>query len=310
MNSLRQFQGASPRESRRRPHRRGESGAVLMVLMIVVIIMMILMGRAAQSWSTITQRERETEFIFRGQQIASAIQRFQTDNGSLPTTMKQLLEPGPKGNSRYLRHEWKDPLTGGDWVLLWLAPDGSSLLRSDGRPSVSGSFRTAPGGQGLGGNQATSINLQQLTIPIGSPDYDADKTRSLLDAYKKSTENPVGTNRSFGFDSGVNMGTFNTGSDLLSTPGLGPIVGVATSFTGQAFMEWKGRADYSGYEVSIFSFSDDQQGPQGKNLGGVPQRNPWEMPGTPVPDPLSPEGRRLMNTDSSLLGGGGSLDHR
>jgi type II secretory pathway pseudopilin PulG len=276
--------------------------------MVAAIIMAILLGRATQSWSTVIQREREAEFIFRGRQIANAIRRFQADTGALPTTMKQLLEPGPKGNSRYLRAEWKDPLTGGDWVILWLAPDGASLLRSDGKPSVSGSFRTAPG-QGLAGNQASGINLQQLTIPIGSPDYDPDKTRSLLDAYKKSTENPVGANRSFGYDAGLNLGTFDTGSDLLSTPGLGPIVGVATSLTGQAFMEWKGRADYSGYEVSIFSFEDDQRGPQGRDLG-VPQRNPWEMPGTPVPDPLSPEGRRLMNTDSRRLGGGGSLDRK
>jgi type II secretory pathway pseudopilin PulG len=288
--------------------RRGESGAVLLILMVAAIIMMILMGRAAQTWTTVTQREREAEFISRGRQIAYAIERFQADNGSLPTTMKQLLEPGPKGNSRYLRQEWKDPLTGGDWVLLWLAPDGTSFLRSDGRPSVTGTFRATPG-QELGGNQATSINLQQLTIPIGSPSYDPDKTRSLLDAYRKSTENPVGTNRSFGFDPGVNLGTFDTGSDVLSTPGLGPIVGVATAMTGQAFREWKGRADYGGYEISIFSFSDNPRGPQTQSLM-PPERNIWEMPGTPIPDPLSPEGKRLRNTDTNLTGGAGSLDRK
>ncbi len=286
--------------------RGGERGAVLLVIMIGVVIMMILMGSAVQAWSTIYQREREAEFIFRGQQYARAIQRFQKDTGALPTTLQQLYEPGPKGNSRFLRKKWKDPLTGGDWVLLWLAPDGATLFRSDGRPSTSGSFRTAPGAP-AGSNQATALNLnaQALTIPPGSPGYDADKVKSTIDAYRKSLEKPVGANKAFGFNPNVNLDGFDTGSSLLSTPGIGPIVGVATSFTGKAFLEWKGRADYSGYEISIFSFEDDRQGP---DTGGLaPKRNLWEMPGMPMPDPLSPEGKKFYNTGPGL-GGVDSLE--
>jgi type II secretory pathway pseudopilin PulG len=282
-----------------------------LVLVVGVVVMMILMGSAAQTWSTIMQREREAECLFRGRQYVNAVQRFQTDTGALPTTLKQLYEPGPKGNSRYMRRKWKDPLTGKDWVLLWMAPDGASLLRSDGRPSATGSFRTAPG-QSMAGNQASAINLQQLTIPPGSPGYDPDQTRSLLDAYKQSTENPVGSrggaNQAFGF-SNLNLGGFDTGSDLLNTPGLGPIIGVATSAIGQAFLEWKGRADYSGYEISIFSFTDDRQAMQQQQLLS-PERNLWEVPGTPWPGPTSPEGRKLLNTDPGGLGGTPALKKR
>ena len=288
--------------------RRSERGAVLLVLVVAIVVMLILLGQAAQAWSTIIVREREAEFISRATQIARAIQRYQADNQKLPNTIKQLLEPGPKGNSRYLRRPWKDPLTGKDFVLLWLGPDGSSLFRSDGKPSTSGSFGNAgPAGAGASSNRATSLNLQALTVPLGSPGYDGDKVQSLLDAYRKTTEKPVGSgigaNRPFAANPELNMGSFDTGSDLLETAGLGPVVGVATSMTGPTFLEFKGREDYAGFEISIFTFMQDQMTQQAQ----VPKRNLWEMPGTAMPDPLSPEGMLLYNTDVNELGGGTSL---
>lgn len=278
---------------------QGERGAVILMLMVVVIIMMILMGKAVQSWNVVSQREREAEFLSRSRQIVYALQRYQEDNGALPTKMQQLMEPGPKGNSRYLRHPWTDPLTGGDWVLLWLAPDGSSLFRSDGKPSATGTFRTTAQ---LGNNvdPAAAFNMNELTIPLGSGSYSADKTRSLIDAYKKRNKQQQSARTSFGVTPGVQLGNFDADSSILTAQGIGPIAGVATSLTGPAFKEWKGHADYSGYEISIFSFDDQQKEPP-KPLN--PDRNMWEMPGTAVPDPLSPEGRKSMNTDAAALGG-------
>jgi hypothetical protein len=280
--------------------RRGERGAVILALMVGVLVSMILMGKAFQTWEVISQREREAEFLARGKEFVLAVQRFQEDNGALPTTMKQLLEPGPKGNSRYLRGGLVDPLTGKDWVLLWMAPDGSSLFRSDGKPSSTGSFRTTPAGGGS--DPASAFNNQALSVPVGSAGYDADNTKSLLDAYKKSKENKVGANLAFGNSPNVNLGSFDTGSGMLNQQGVGPIAGVATSFTGQAFREWKGQSNYTGYEVSIFSFEEDQRGPD-TNLGEG--RNLFELPGTVVPDPRSPEGCKQLNTCAGDLGGSG-----
>jgi len=276
--------------------RNGERGAVILALMVGVLISMILMGKAFQTWEVIHQREREAEFLSRSKQFVYAIQRFQEDNGRLPTTLKQLLEPGPKGNSRYLRHEWADPLSGGDWVLLWMAPDGSSLFRSDGKPSATGSFRTTPQ---AGADLSSAFNNQALTIPIGSADYDADKTKSLLDAAKERSKQKVGSVPLFG-NSNVNLGGFDTGSGMLNQQGIGPIAGVATSFTGKVFSEWKGQSDYSGYEVSIFSFEDDRQ-PVDNGLN--PDRNQFEMPGTVVPDPAVD--CKFYNTCAEDLGGAG-----
>lgn len=278
---------------------RGESGAVILVLMVGVIIMMILMGKAVQSWSVVSQREREAEFLSRSRQIVLAIKRYQEDHGALPTKMEQLMEPGPKGNSRYVRHPWNDPLTGGDWVLLWMAPDGASLFRSDGKPSSTGSFRTtAQLGKNVSGSAA--LNLNQLSIPLGSGGYDADKARSLIGAAKALDAQRQTAHTPFGNTPRINLGSFDADSSILSTQGVGPIAGVATTYTGQVFREWKGHSDYDGYEVSIFSFDDDKKGPEQRVN---PDRNVWEMPGAALPDPLSPEGRKAMGTDAASLGG-------
>lgn len=283
---------------------------MLLVLVVAVVVMMILMGQASQVWSTVTVREREAEFLARATQFAHAVKRYQQDTKKLPSTVKELLEPGPKGNARYLRKAWKDPLTGEDFVLLWLAPGGRSLFRSDGKPSSSGSFGNAPnGGLASNHNQGTALNMQQLTIPLGSPGYDAEQALSLLDAYKRQTEAPVGArigaSQPFGANPELNMGNFDTGSSLLETPGMGPIVGLATSFEGTAFKEYKGREDYAGFEVTIFSLFDDQLAQT--TPGMAPKRNKWEMPGVVMPDPLSTAGQNMLNTNPANLNGGPTL---
>ncbi len=88
-------------------------------------------------------------------------------------------------------------------------------------------------------------------------------------------------------------------SQVMSTKGVGPIAGVATALTGPAFRQWKGHSEYEGYEISLFSFREQQQPP---DTGLNAERNMWEMPGRAVPDPLSPEGRKILGTDASSLG--------
>ena len=94
---------------------------------------------------------------------------------------------------------------------------------------------------------------------------------------------------------------FDSESSLTMSQRTGPIAGVATSFRGPAFMEWKGRTDYSGYEISIFSEQDIQK--QQIAPGMAPKRNLWEMPGRPVPDPFSKEGKELYNTGEDAAQG-------
>ena len=64
-------------------------------------------------FSTMAKRERETELVFRGQQYARAVSLFQRKYGNaLPPNLDVLL------NERFLRKQFKDPITNGDFQLI------------------------------------------------------------------------------------------------------------------------------------------------------------------------------------------------
>lgn len=94
--------------------RRGEAGFSLVVLLASIAIMTIMMGAAVPSWRYVMQNAREEELIFRGGQIAEAIERYQRKNGNaLPVSLEVLAK------GKYLRREYKDPMTkSGEWRLV------------------------------------------------------------------------------------------------------------------------------------------------------------------------------------------------
>jgi type II secretory pathway pseudopilin PulG len=112
--------------------------------MVAVAIMGIVLTAAAQQWSFILRRELERELIYRGGNIVTAIQEYQTSaqNQRLPTKLEDLTKrPRPT-----LRKVWVDPMTArydgdgkliegtGEWELLRpSAPSGQQAGRSGGR---------------------------------------------------------------------------------------------------------------------------------------------------------------------------------
>ncbi|MEW5805796.1 MAG: type II secretion system protein [Acidobacteriota bacterium] len=111
-----------------------ERGHLLLTLVIAVAVSMILLTVAAQSWSTVLQREKEEELIFRGWEYAIALKNFRKDRGRLPTDLKELTERGQR-HQRYLRKLYRDPLSpDGEWNLLYLSPDGKGLINPNAPP--------------------------------------------------------------------------------------------------------------------------------------------------------------------------------
>jgi hypothetical protein len=94
--------------------------------------MEIMLGLAAQNWTMVMKRERETELLFRGRQIVEAIARWYTPNttaGSAPATahplqdLKDLLtDPNSLTKVHYLRRDpttvYNDPITGKEWAVI------------------------------------------------------------------------------------------------------------------------------------------------------------------------------------------------
>lgn len=162
--------------------RNAERGFTYLAVLFLVAMTAAGLAALGQSWSIAAQREREREFVFRGEAIATAIARYQaastTPTPELPRSLDDLLEdrrrPVPL---RHLRQRYADPFTGEpNWELVSdqgdktrfnavrsrsdhallreLAPDGRTLRKAsdwlftapplDGRPRPGAEAASAP----------------------------------------------------------------------------------------------------------------------------------------------------------------------
>jgi type II secretory pathway pseudopilin PulG len=94
--------------------RHEQAGYAMAVLLVAMSVSAILMTVAMPVWKQTTRREKEAELIFRGEQYVRAIRLFQqrAGPGALPPTLDVLVE------QRFLRKEFKDPITGEDFLVL------------------------------------------------------------------------------------------------------------------------------------------------------------------------------------------------
>lgn len=132
--------------------RQTEAGFSLPGLLAGITIMLVLMTVAVPSWQHVMKDAREEELIFRGCQIADAIERFQKKNGNAVPLTLQVLVAG-----RYLRKAYTDPMAkDGKWRFIRVGePLGPAPVARPGAPSPPpspspGSLGGAAGGP-LGG---------------------------------------------------------------------------------------------------------------------------------------------------------------
>jgi type II secretory pathway pseudopilin PulG len=126
-------------------------------LLVTLAVMMVLMTVALPVLTTMAQRERETELVFRGQQYARAIALFQRKYGNaLPPNLDVLL------NEKFLRKKYKDPITGDDFQLL-----------GPGSPELAAALNSAPvagqPGQQTGQQQGTRQTQQSTSVMTQRP---------------------------------------------------------------------------------------------------------------------------------------------
>jgi len=119
--------------------RRGEAGYTLVALMATLIIASVLMAAGVPTWRYLMKNSNEEELIYRGGEIADAIQRYQRKNGNaLPPSLEVLVK------GKYLRHAYKDPMKkDGKWRLLRPGEAVGATAPATTRPGLPGS---GPGG--------------------------------------------------------------------------------------------------------------------------------------------------------------------
>jgi type II secretory pathway pseudopilin PulG len=83
-------------------------------LLVALSIMAVLATAVMPVWKQMSQREKEEELIFRGQQYMRAIRLFtqKAGPGVLPPNVDVLVQ------QRFLRKKFKDPITGQDFDIL------------------------------------------------------------------------------------------------------------------------------------------------------------------------------------------------
>jgi type II secretory pathway pseudopilin PulG len=122
-----------------------QAGYAMAVLLVAMSVSAILMTVAMPVWKQATRREKEAELIFRGEQYVRAIRLFQqrAGPGALPPTLDVLVE------QRFLRQEFKDPMSGEDFLVLPGAAPASGAetrIQAPGSPMARGQ-RSASAGQ-------------------------------------------------------------------------------------------------------------------------------------------------------------------
>jgi type II secretory pathway pseudopilin PulG len=118
-------------------HVTSDRGYAMAALLVAMGIIAVVLSTTMPVYSTMAKRERETELIFRGQQYARAVTLFQRKYGNaLPPNLDVLL------NERFLRKQFKDPVTNGDFQLI-----------GPGSPELAEAANAAPVQAGRGGGQ-------------------------------------------------------------------------------------------------------------------------------------------------------------
>ena len=101
-----------------------QRGAALLGVLLAVVILGLLSSIAGTTWTTVVQRAKEQELLWRGDQYRSAIESYYKGAqagtvASLPSDLETLLkDPRSLAVRRHLRKLFPDPMTGKDWVLV------------------------------------------------------------------------------------------------------------------------------------------------------------------------------------------------
>src|SRR3977135_3352269 len=132
-----------------------QSGYVLLLLMLGVTLLAIAAAAIAPTLAFQIRRDREEELIHRGVQYSRAVRRYVKKFGRYPTRLEELESTN---NLRFLRRQYKDPITGQDFKLLHLGEVQINFGAGVAGASAPGSHPGVPtlGGAAMGFTRAQS----------------------------------------------------------------------------------------------------------------------------------------------------------
>jgi type II secretory pathway pseudopilin PulG len=245
----------------------GEQGFMLLGLIVAIAVILLVLGMAATEIAFSIHREREVESARRANQYVLAIRRFYFKNKRYPGSIQQLLNTN---NTRYLRKEYVDPLTGqADYRLIAVGQNKTTVKGFFGEPlqGIAGAgLGSAAGMQssGLGGALGANGTAGAGGATSG---FGASGGFGGTGGFGGSGTNPGGASGagaaagSVGApgstDTSGSNGQTGAASGLGSAAGIaspfgggssGPIMGVGSSATGNSILEVNEQTTYQTWE--------------------------------------------------------------
>jgi hypothetical protein len=311
----------------RRTHQR-DSGFSLAAVIFFAAAASILLAAAVPAYQMQAKRELEEELIFRGGEYTRAIQKYQRKFGVYPTSIDQLVSTN---GLRFLRRAYKDPITGKDFRLITVNPDGSlngsktfmqnmnnqplfgnpqnfggqnSQQPGQGSPQQQG--QSSPFGQGgplgqspqqLGQQQNTQPNQQFGQQPNQQPG--AFRSAGGPGGISAGT-NPFGGTQTQGQPQRGLQGTNNAfGTSGTSTIASGGIIGVGSDSDKDSIKIYNNRQKYDEWEFLAISNQQTQGGQRGQQ-GVAGQQG---LPGQQNTQPGQRQGNPFQTPSGSPFGG-------
>jgi type II secretory pathway pseudopilin PulG len=264
---------SNPQFSRlRHSNQRSQSGYVLLLLMLGVTLLAIAAAAIAPTLAFQIRRDREEELIHRGVQYSRAVRRYVKKFGRYPTRLEELESTN---NLRFLRRQYKDPITGKDFKLLHL---GDVKVNFGAGVAGATSPGANPGVPTLGGAaMGFTRGPNNQSVSTAAPPTSGEDTVGPTDAAAANAQREGGAPEVI----------------LSSTVfGGGPIVGVASTSKDESIREFNKKKHYDQWQF-IYDPGTDRGGllntPAQPPLQGVtPNTQPGASGSTPVNPPVQP----------------------
>jgi type II secretory pathway pseudopilin PulG len=218
--------------------REGEQGYMLLGLIVAIAIILLMLSVAAADMAHTVRVERERESARRAQQYVRAIRLFYKKTQNYPPSMKALDNTNLV---RYLRQEYKDPLTGKEYRLIGVGQNKTTVKGFFGQPlgGIAGAgLGSAAGMQSTGGGLAGPTNGTGLGGTTAGPNGTTGTNGATTGA--------GGTAGTSGFSSNP----FTTGpmGSLATSGSMGPFMGVGSNAKGDSILIVNEQTTYETWE--------------------------------------------------------------
>jgi hypothetical protein len=185
--------------------RHSQRGSALLIVFVFAAFVAIMLYREMPVFAFEAQRQKEEMLIDRGAQYKRGVKLFYKKFGMYPASLDQLENTN---RLRFLRHRFKDPLTGkDDWRLLHMGPGGMLIDSKVKQLSV----KNLPGnGTALGTNSGFGANSG----------FGNTSNSTATSSFAAATNSPASSAFGGSFRASTNSG-FGSSTNTASSSGFG-----------------------------------------------------------------------------------------